>query len=88
MTYQIMPYHLQKAKELNVQIYPSKKAHYKLDIYKNGQYITSIGDMRYMDYILYWKEKGKAYADERRRLYKLRHKHEGLRGQLASKILW
>jgi hypothetical protein len=44
--------------------------------------------MRYKDFVMYWKEKGKAYAEERRRLYHGRHKNEGIRGQLAKAILW
>jgi len=87
--YTIEPHHRQKARELGVEIFPSKKGHYKLDVYdKKGQYITSIGDMRYKDFILYWKEKGQAYAQERRRLYHGRHKNEGIRGKLAKEILW
>ena len=57
--YQIEPHHRQKAQEIGVQIYPSKKGNYKLDVYKKGQYITSIGDIRYKDFVMYWKEKGK-----------------------------
>jgi hypothetical protein len=86
--YTIEKYHRQKARELGVEIYPSKKGNYKLDVYRNNEYITSIGDIRYKDFILYWKEKGKAYAEERRRLYHIRHKNEGIRGKLAKEILW
>jgi len=87
--YTIESYHRQKARELGVEIYPSKKGHYKLDVYdKKGQYITSVGDIRYRDFVMYWKEKGKAYAEERRRLYHIRHKNEGLRGFYAKNLLW
>jgi hypothetical protein len=87
--YQIEPHHRQKARELGVQIYPSKKGNYKLDVYKKGQYITSIGDIRYKDFVMYWKEKGKAYAEERRRLYHGRHKNDkSLRGLLVAYLLW
>jgi len=86
--YQIEPYHRQKAQEIGVQIYPSKKGNYKLDVYRNGEYIMSIGDMRYKDFVMYWKEKGKAHAEERRRLYHGRHKNEGIRGRMAKAILW
>jgi len=86
--YPIKPYHLEQAKKLGLTIKPSTKGYYKLDVYKDGEYVTSIGDNRYKDYILYREEKGEAYAQERRRLYKLRHKKEGVRGMLASAILW
>ena len=86
--YPIRRYHLQQANKLGVTIKPSTKANYKLDVFKNDVYLTSIGDKRYKDYVMYQEEKGKAYADERRRLYKLRHKNEGMRGMIASTILW
>ena len=86
--YPIKPFQLQQAKKIGVMIKPSSRGNYKLDVFKDGEYLTSIGDRRYRDYATYMEEKGKAYADERRRLYKLRHKNEGVRGMLASTILW
>lgn len=86
--YPIKPYHLEQARKLGLTIKPSTKGHYKLDVFKDGAYVTSIGDSRYKDYIIYREERGEDYAQERRRLYKLRHKKEGVRGMLASAILW
>ena len=81
--YNILPYTKQQAKLLNVEIYPSKKQYKKLDIYKNGQYIKSIGDIRYSDYPTYIKTHGLAYANERRRLFRLRHKND-----IYNNLLW
>jgi hypothetical protein len=39
-----------KAKELGVTIKPSTQLHKKIDVYKNGRKIASIGDKRYKDY--------------------------------------
>ena len=86
--YPIKPYQLQQAKKLGLTIQPSSRSNYKLDVFKDGEYLTSIGDRRYKDYATYMEEKGKAYAEERRRLYMLRHKNEGMRGKLSSIILW
>jgi hypothetical protein len=87
--YTIKPYHRKRAKEIGVQIKPSTKGNFKLDVYSNGRLIASIGDKRYADYILYMEEHGKAYADERRRLYMIRHKNDkSLRGLLAMYLLW
>ena len=86
--YSIKPYHLQQAKKLGVSIKPSSKGNYKLDVFKDGEYVTSIGDKRYKDFMIYKEEKGDDYANERRRLYRLRHKKDGVRGQLARFILW
>jgi len=61
---------------------------------KGGDYIVSVGDSRYSDYPTYIKTKGKGkkYADERRRLYKIRHeKTRGVVGSAswyADKLLW
>jgi len=87
--YQVRPYHLQQAKKLGVEIQPSRKGNYKLDVYMNGKYLASIGDRRYGDYATYKEEKGKAFAEERRRLYRLRHQNDkSLRGLLAKFLLW
>ena len=87
--YTIKPYHRKKAKELGVQIKPSTRGNFKLDVYKDDRLLASIGDRRYADYILHLEDHGKEYADERRRLYMLRHKKDkSLRGLLAMYLLW
>jgi hypothetical protein len=87
--YQVRPRHLQQAKKLGVTIQPSKKGNYKLDVYKDGSLLASIGNRHYGDYVMYLEEKGKAYADERKRLYHIRHKNDkGVKGFLSRIILW
>jgi hypothetical protein len=88
--YKIKDYSYKKARELSLDIKSSKKAGKKIDVYRKGDYITFIGDNRYKDYPTYVLENGKTYADERKRLYHIRHKKDvkHLRGGLASKILW
>ena len=48
--------------------------------------------MGYDDYPNYIIKKGKPYADEKRRLYKLRHSKDrnviGTNGYYADKLLW
>lgn len=78
---------------LNVVIKPSTVKGKKIDVFGlDGRKIASIGALGYMDYDLYIKSKGLAYANERRRLYKLRHKNDrskkGSAGFYADKILW
>jgi hypothetical protein len=79
--YQISKYTEDRAKDLGVKVIASTRKNKKIDVldYHNN-YICSIGDIRYKDYPSYVKEKGKEYADQRRRLYKLRH-------QKTSKVL-
>ena len=88
--YKITEYSKTQAKKLGVEIKPSTNKKKKIDVFRDGEKIGSIGAVGYGDYPTYTKEKGKAYADERRRLYRLRHKNDlnSGNGLLASKILW
>ena len=90
--YPIRQYHRKQAEKLRVLIKPSSKGVYKLDIFsRNGDYLTSIGDNRYGDYVQFIEEYGMDYANHRRALYWNRHKKEnikGTRGYYALHILW
>ena len=90
--YKITNYTKRQAKKLNVDVKPSIRKNKKLDIYKNGVYIVSVGDSRYSDYPTYIKTHGINYANERRRLYKARHeKTRGVVGSASwysSNLLW
>ena len=90
--YKIKPYQRYLANRLNVDIKPSSKRFYKMDIYdKQGNYITSIGDRRYNDYLTFVENVGYDHAERRRELYWKRHKKEnveGTRGYYALNILW
>ena len=91
--YTITKYSKDRAEELNVHILPSDNKKYKIDVYDNqNKYITSIGSIGYSDYPTYIKDRGQEYADNRRRLYKIRHEKDrhniGSRGYYADQILW
>jgi len=87
--YKIKKYSYDKAKELGVEIKPSTNKKKKIDVFKNNERIASIGDVNYKDYPTYL-EKDKKLADDRRRLYKARHKAsiKDSAGYYASNILW
>jgi hypothetical protein len=86
--YSILPYTKAKAKELGVEIKPSKKKNKKIDVYTD-QGVISIGDKRYKDYPTFQKFYGTPTANFRRRLYLLRHKNDtGLAGYYARELLW
>ena len=70
--YEITDYSKKQASKLGVTIKPSTNKKKKIDVFRNGNKLTSIGDINYSDFPTYMKEKGKKYAEERRRLYKLR----------------
>ena len=86
--YHILPYTYDRAKMIGVEVKPSTKAHKKIDVYKGGKLIASVGDTRYKDFPTYVKDAGMAYALKRRALYYKRHKDEGLPGKLAMELLW
>lgn len=91
--YKITKYSFDKAKELGVSIKPSKNPLKKIDVYdKNGQFIVSIGSSKHLDYPSYITDRGIDYANERRRLYRLRHagedKKKGTAGFFAWHLLW
>lgn len=92
MPYSITNYTKQQAKKLGVVVKPSSVKGKKIDVFKNGEKIASVGAIGYADYPTYMKTKGKAYADERRRLYKIRHSKDrnvkGSDGYYADKLLW
>lgn len=91
--YHLRPYHKLQARRLGVVIHPSTKSPYKIDVFtKDNEYITSIGDKKYKDFIIYAEEDGFEVAERRQALYRKRHKVdsqvEGSRGFYASRILW
>ena len=90
MPYKIKNYSFEQAKKLNVEIKPSRVKNKKIDVFKDGKKIASIGDSRYKDYPSYIESDGLGYATKRRSLYKSRHKKDlnSGAGYYANKILW
>jgi hypothetical protein len=92
MSYKITEYTKKRAKQLGVEVKPSVVKGKKIDVYKNGKKIASVGAIGYSDYPTYIQSKGKEYADNRRKLYKIRHKKDkdikGTNGYYADKLLW
>jgi len=74
-----------KAKKIGVSVRPSEQKGKKLDVYKNGNKVATIGDLAYEDY-------NTTGDKERRRLYKIRHeknRHKrGTPSYYADQILW
>ena len=90
--YKITEYTKKRAKSLGVEIKPSSVKGKKIDVFKNGKKVASVGALGYSDYPTFIKEKGKEFADKRRRLYKIRHAKDkdklGTNGFYADKLLW
>ena len=92
MVYEITDYTKKKAKKLGVVVRPSSNPKKKIDVYKENKKISSIGAIGYKDYTTYLKTATKEYTDERRRMYKIRHKKDrnilGSNGYYADELLW
>ena len=86
--YHITEYTKEKAKQLGLEVVPSTNPNKKIDVFRHGKKIASIGAIGYKDYPTYLKEKGKIYADQRKRLYHLRHTQDSLGERLALQLLW
>ena len=92
MAYSITSYTKKQANKIGVEVKSSKVKGKKIDVFKKGKKVASVGAIGYGDYPTYIKSKGKKYADERRRLYKIRHENNrkkvGSNGYYADKLLW
>ena len=89
MTYKIKPYTYEKAKEMKLTLKPSTNVNKKIDAFKDGKKIASIGAIGYLDYPTYILKNGLKYANERKKLYHIRHKKDNkVNGILAKKLLW
>jgi len=92
MPYNITNYTYKQAKKLGVQVKPSTNKTKKIDVYKKGNKIASVGAYGMNDFPTYIKKRGLKYAKTRRRLYKMRHEKDrhvlGTHGYYADKLLW
>lgn len=91
MPYKIQPYTLQKAKILGVTVQNSTNPKKKIDVFKNGEKIASVGAIGYGDYPHYLLQ-DKKLAEEKRKAYKARHEKDrkkvGTNSYWADQLLW
>lgn len=92
MVYTITKYTRKRAKQLGVVVKPSQNKTKKIDVFKENKKIASVGAYGMNDYPTYIIKDGLNYANNRRRLYKIRHnsdrKIKWSRGWLADNLLW
>lgn len=89
--YRIKSYSKKRAADLGVKIKPSTRSGKKIDVFKNGKKIASIGAKGYNDYPTFKEKYGKKFADQRKKAYLARHKKNIIKntpGYYAAKILW
>ncbi len=92
MVYRITNYTFRKAKKLGFVVKPSTNKTKKIDVYKKGEKVASIGAYGMNDFPTYIKKKGIKFAKTRRRLYKKRHETDRhakfSNGWFADQLLW
>ena len=92
MVYSITSYTKTKAKQYGVTVQVSSMPAKKIDVYRDGEIIARIGALGYSDYSTYIKTHGLEYANERRKLYRIRHKRDrtamNSNGYWADRLLW
>jgi hypothetical protein len=90
--YQISQYTYQQAKKIGVTVKPSTVKGKKIDVYKKGEKVASVGAIGYKSYPEFIKEKGVEAANTHRKAYKNRHQKDrsviGSRGYYADRLLW
>lgn len=92
MSYRITEYTRNQAKKLGVVVKVSSNKKKKLDVFKDGKKVASVGARGMGDYPSFLRDKGKEFADKRRKAYKSRHaknlKVVGSPGYYANRLLW
>lgn len=97
MAYSITAYTKSQARKLGVTVKPSTTKGKKIDVFKNGKKLASVGAIGYNDYPTYMRleKQGKVLkgtAKTKRKSYKARHQSnrtvKGSNGYYADKLLW
>lgn len=90
--YTITEYTKEQAEKINVVVKPSTKKNKKIDVFdkRDGQYITSVGAIGYMDFATYRLKKGEVYAMKKRDAFYKRFKNiePYTNTYYVSKLLW
>jgi len=97
MSYVIKRYTRIQARKIGVTVKPSTRKGKKIDVFKDGKTVASVGALGYDDYPTFMKKERegkvpKGTAERRRKLYKIRHRKDrnvrGTPGYYADKLLW
>jgi|TARA_Y100000114_G_scaffold123689_1_gene119304 hypothetical protein len=92
MSYTITNYTRRQAKRLGVTVKPSTRKGKKIDVFKDGKKVASVGALGMGDFPTFTKQKGKEFAEKRRKAYKSRHQKTrtkvGTPSYYADQLLW
>lgn len=90
-SYRISQYTRDKARKLHVEVRPSNRKGKKIDVFKNGKKIASIGALGYNDFTTFSRQ-SKSKAKARQKAYHSRHRKDekkaGSPGYYAAHLLW
>lgn len=88
--YTITNYTRKKAKKLGVTVKHSTNTKKKIDVFKKGKKVCSVGNLNYDNFQIHLRKRGISFAKFRRRLYKNRHSKDRKKGCgfYADKLLW
>jgi len=90
-SYRISSYTRSKARSMGVEVRPSSVKGKKIDVFRHGKKVASVGALGYNDFTTF-SRKSPSLAKERRRLYHLRHNKDehkvGSPGYYAARLLW
>jgi len=88
--YNITNYTRKQAKKLGVTIKHSTNTKKKIDVFKKGKKVCSVGAIDYDNFPTHIIKRGKSFANLRRRLYRIRHSKDRKKGCgfYADKLLW
>lgn len=90
--YKIKKHTRNAAKKLGVEVKPSQLGKKKIDVFRGGRKVASVGHTDYCDYPSYIECCGTKMANARREAYKARHgksrNKEGTPSYYADKLLW
>ncbi len=92
MGYNISLHTRRAAKRLGVSVKSSNKKGKKIDVFKNGKYLLSVGAIGYDDYGTLLAKGKNELAEKKRKAYKARHQQyrniRGTKSYYADKLLW
>lgn len=96
MPYRISARTKSRARQLGVEVKPSRVKGKKIDVFKDGRKIASVGALGYADYPTYLELEKKGKVDPgtaamRKKSYKARHTDRTKRGTpsyYADQLLW
>lgn len=92
MAYNISLHTRRQAKRIGVTVKPSKLKGKKIDVYKNGNKVASVGATGYDDYGTLLGKGKRELAEKKRKAYKARHQRyrtkKGTNSYYADQLLW